>query len=138
MRKPNQLFKNNEKVWLYFATDESGKHFYECASDMNLHFAKGTEVKENDTGTLMSLTKEGEMAYISPMAWNYGFTNSSDSISENQKTFVNHLNINFDKLDYPKIDFDKFVSGSGDYILRESPIRPATEEEISKYNENNG
>lgn len=120
-----ELFRNSEKVWIYFATKESGKCFYECASNLNLHFAKGTHVKEKNIGTLMSLTKDGKMAYISMMAWNYGFPDSHNDISENQRTFAG----------YPKIDFDKFISGDTDYFLRKSPIRPATEDEISGHNE---
>lgn len=129
MRTINELFGNSTKVWIYLPNDDAKDGFYECASDLNLHFSKGTRVKRKDIGTLMSLTRDGEAAYISMMIWNHAFLPPSDNIEP-----VSHEMIR----SYPKIDFWKFINGADDYILKNNPFRVATADEIVAYEKNAG
>ena len=129
MKNMEALFESNEKVWLYFPTEESKDAFWECASGRQLRFLNGAPVTREGIGSRMSLTKEGKMAHISIMSWNYGFSDlPEESLSENQRIFVR----------YPKVDFGKFVAGDGDCLMKRSPYRPAAQEDVAKALEKEG
>ena len=130
MRTTKQLLENNNKVWIYFSSDEAKDAFYEDAAstDIRLHFSKGEFVKRENIGTLMSLSANGEMAYVSMMVWNYSFLSPQSGIDP-----ISHEMIR----NHPKIDYAKFTAGDNDYFINKNPFRPATPQEIADHEANN-
>ncbi|WP_296725411.1 hypothetical protein [Ruminococcus sp.] len=100
MRTIREILSEEEKVWLYFDSEELCRQFYE-----ETEFRFGDLPKEKwKTGYVIGVHSDGSMGHVPLFVWCMSFSSDSPSIPK-------------------RIDYRKFISGEGDYYCKESHIK---------------
>lgn len=105
MRKMKDLFTENERVWFYI-TSEWQQDFYEELISLKARFMNGEQIQEGSIGSMMGVGRDGTTGYISNLVWYYSFFSSGD-------VFV-------------KVDYGKYRSGAGDFLIMIPNVRPVS------------
>ena len=102
MRTIRDILSEEERVWLYFDTEELCRQFYE---ETDLRF--GDLPKEKwQTGYVIGAHSDGTMGHLSLYVWCRSFSSDSPTIPK-------------------RIDYRKFINGESDYYCTKSHFRAA-------------
>ena len=105
MRQIRELTENQERVWLYLATEKLVTDFMGKAAAAGFHWADGREVSPSDQGYLLGVHRDGTLAHLSAYVWCLSF--QCDRKGEHTP---------------PRMDYGRFLAGEGDCICRKPGI----------------
>ena len=103
MRQIQELVKNEERVWLYLATDALVEDFMARAAGEGFRWQDGRPVCPGDGGYLLGVHRDGTVAHLSAYVWCLSF--QCDRRGEHTP---------------PRVDYGRFLAGEED-ILRTTP-----------------
>lgn len=106
MENFRDLFRDWRKIWLYVGEDKENREaFAAFAKKEGFSFGNGRDVKGESIGNAMSLNADGELLYLSLMAWSCSFRADANRIFEN--TDVNTV---------LRGDFKRFIKGDDNWV----------------------
>lgn len=100
------LFRDWKKVWFYIGEDaENREAFARFCHHQGYGFNNGWELSGKSIGNAMSLDGEGQLLFLSLMAWSISFRADANQIFEN--TDVNTV---------LRGNFKAFITGNPDWV----------------------
>ena len=109
MNKITDLLNLYNKIWVFLNENVHLKgSFAKELSELGFTFGNGTPVTVDSLRPLMGISSDGKVTYVSALAWSAFFSPGDGSQG------VHH---NFS--DIPRIDYEKFLAGEGDYLIQE-------------------
>ena len=105
MRQIRELTENQERVWLYLATEALEGNFMEQAAEAGCHWADGRTVTPSDRGCLLGVHRDGALAHLSAYVWCLSF--QCDRKGEHTP---------------PRLDYGRFLAGEADCTCRKPGI----------------
>ena len=101
MRQIRELTENQERVWLYLATEALVEDFMGKAAAEGYHWADGRPVEPGDGGFLLGVHRDGTLAHLSAYLWCLSFQ------CDRQGTHPP-----------PRLDYGRFLAGEEDCTCR--------------------
>lgn len=84
MENFRDLFRDWRKIWFFIGEDRADREaFAAFAIKEGFSFGNGWEIKGSTIGNAMSLSADGQLLYLSLMAWSVSFRADANSIFEN-------------------------------------------------------